>query len=188
MLVDKSSEVAIDDARGGEGERLLARDPRAWEELHERVYPAMMNYALRRLSNAEMARDAVAEAMARVVATRDRLVTAISPEAWCVGVLRHVVIDMQRRTYRERARTLESMVPAAGPESHLELDDERRVVRDAFERLDESDREVLQLRVVAGLSSEETAEVLGSTPGAVRMAQARALDRLRRLMGEEVSR
>jgi RNA polymerase sigma-70 factor (ECF subfamily) len=33
--------------------------------------------------------------------------------------------------------------------------------------------------VVVGLSAEETAEAVGSTPGAVRVAQHRALGRLR---------
>ena len=40
-------------------------------------------------------------------------------------------------------------------------------------------REILILRVVVGLSAEETAEAVDSTPGAVRVAQHRALARLR---------
>jgi RNA polymerase sigma-70 factor (ECF subfamily) len=40
-------------------------------------------------------------------------------------------------------------------------------------------REILVLRVVVGLSAEETADAVGSTPGAVRVAQHRALARLR---------
>jgi RNA polymerase sigma-70 factor (ECF subfamily) len=40
-------------------------------------------------------------------------------------------------------------------------------------------REVLILRVAVGLSAEETAAAVGSTPGAVRVTQHRALNRLR---------
>ena len=40
-------------------------------------------------------------------------------------------------------------------------------------------REILTLRIVVGLSAEETAEAVGSTPGAVRVAQHRALARLK---------
>ncbi len=173
--------------QGGEGERLVARDPQSWESLHERVYPIMMNYALRRLSNVDVARDAVAEAMARVVATRDRLAQAISPEAWCVGVLRHVVADVHRRAYREREKGFEQPLTINLEASErLELNEEHQAVRAAFDRLDDADRDVLELRVIAGLSSEEAAEILKTSPGAVRMAQSRALERLRRLMGEEV--
>lgn len=41
-------------------------------------------------------------------------------------------------------------------------------------------REILVLRTVAGMSAEETAEAVGTTPGAVRVAQHRALAHLRR--------
>jgi RNA polymerase sigma-70 factor (ECF subfamily) len=42
-------------------------------------------------------------------------------------------------------------------------------------------REVLLLRVGVGLSAEETADAVGMTPGAVRIAQHKALNELRRL-------
>jgi RNA polymerase sigma-70 factor (ECF subfamily) len=45
--------------------------------------------------------------------------------------------------------------------------------------LPEKQREILILRVVVGMSAEETAEAVGSTPGAVRVAQHRALARLK---------
>jgi RNA polymerase sigma-70 factor (ECF subfamily) len=48
--------------------------------------------------------------------------------------------------------------------------------------LPDKQREIVVLRVVAGLSSEQTADAVGSTPGAVRVAQHRALARLRKLV------
>jgi RNA polymerase sigma-70 factor (ECF subfamily) len=42
-------------------------------------------------------------------------------------------------------------------------------------------REILVLRVALGLSAEQTANLVGSTPAAVRAAQYRALTRLREL-------
>jgi RNA polymerase sigma-70 factor, ECF subfamily len=43
---------------------------------------------------------------------------------------------------------------------------------------------VLELRVIAGLTPEQTAVVLGKRPGAVRTAQSRALARLRKWVAE----
>ena len=43
-------------------------------------------------------------------------------------------------------------------------------------------REILTLRVGVGLSAEETAEALGMTAGAVRVAQHRALAKLRKTL------
>ncbi|MBD0322825.1 MAG: hypothetical protein ICV72_05475, partial [Aldersonia sp.] len=40
-------------------------------------------------------------------------------------------------------------------------------------------REILVLRLVVGLSAEETAVAIGSTAGAVRVAQHRALQKLK---------
>ena len=48
--------------------------------------------------------------------------------------------------------------------------------------LPDKQREIVVLRVVVGLSAEETAATVGSTPGAVRVAQHRALARLRRIL------
>jgi RNA polymerase sigma-70 factor (ECF subfamily) len=45
--------------------------------------------------------------------------------------------------------------------------------------LPEGQRELLILRAINGLSAEETADVIGSTPAAVRVAQHRALTWLR---------
>ncbi len=59
-------------------------------------------------------------------------------------------------------------------------------MRRAFGRLTDDEQELLELRVVGGLSADEVGEVIGKRAGAVRMAQARALSRLRSLL-EEVS-
>jgi RNA polymerase sigma-70 factor (ECF subfamily) len=48
--------------------------------------------------------------------------------------------------------------------------------------LPEKQREIVVLRVVVGLSAEETADAVGSTPGAVRVVQHRALARLRKVL------
>ena len=48
-----------------------------------------------------------------------------------------------------------------------------------LDALPDAQREVLVLRVALGLTAEETAALVGSTPGAVRIAQHRGLARLR---------
>ena len=53
--------------------------------------------------------------------------------------------------------------------------------------LPDNQREIVLLRVAAGLSAAETADVLGMTLGAVRVAQHRALARLRQSTARELS-
>jgi RNA polymerase sigma-70 factor, ECF subfamily len=109
--------------------------------------------------------------------------------AFVYGIASHKVIDAHRAATRNRSEPV-SDVPdrveaADGPEQHtlrVELSEEMGRLLD---KLPEKQREILVLRVVVGLSAEETAEAVGSTPGAVRVAQHRALARLRKSMPEE---
>lgn len=168
---------------GGELERLLRRDPLAWESFYTRVYPMMLSYSQRRLGYNEAARDAVSEALARTVDTVSRMNDlATTPEAWSFGILRNVVIDAQRSVYRERKYVRAPHDSAPDPSAKLDLEEEHVMVRDAFMKLKDDERELLELRVVAGLSSEDVATVLSMSPGAVRTAQARALSKLRKLL------
>ena len=63
----------------------------------------------------------------------------------------------------------------------------RDAVREALLGLSERQREVLVLRLAVGVSADETAEAIGSTPGAVRVTQHRALLRLRRIIAHGAS-
>jgi RNA polymerase sigma-70 factor, ECF subfamily len=170
--------------------RLVARaregDAAAWETLYRRAYPQLLAYAARRL-DPDGARDAVSETMARAVAHIDRFTwEGAGFDGWLFGILRNVVHDAQRASRRrapsEDLVDFESLEP--GPLDHVLGTEEASALRAAFCRLNAADQEVLELRVVAGLSSEEVAAAIGKRPGAVRMAQARALDRLRELLKE----
>ncbi|WP_425483551.1 sigma-70 family RNA polymerase sigma factor [Flexivirga aerilata] len=71
---------------------------------------------------------------------------------------------------------------APGPED-LALSGERSGrVWALLDRLSPQHREILTLRVAVGLSAEETADALQMSAGAVRVAQHRALARLRTLL------
>jgi RNA polymerase sigma-70 factor (ECF subfamily) len=79
------------------------------------------------------------------------------------------------------------MDTALGPEeSALQAADAVRA-RDLLSRLPDNLRELLVLRVAVGLSAEETGRAMGMTAGAVRVAQHRALNRLRVLAAEEAT-
>jgi RNA polymerase sigma-70 factor (ECF subfamily) len=79
------------------------------------------------------------------------------------------------------------LAPGSSPSEQLLLEEMRGRVQVALAQLSPRDREVLVLRYLEQLSTKETAGVLGSTPGAVKIQQLRALQRLRRLLGEDFS-
>jgi RNA polymerase sigma-70 factor (ECF subfamily) len=150
-------------------ERARDGDDEAWVQLYRNAFPGLYAFARRRLFTHEDALDAVNETMARAVASLSSFRQHDGAFAgWLFGILRNVVMNAQRAAGR----------PAAAVAA-MEL-------RAAFAQLPPADRELLELRVVAGLSAEEVASVLDRTPGAVRTAQSRALARLRQLL--EVTR
>jgi RNA polymerase sigma-70 factor (ECF subfamily) len=168
-------------------------DAGAWEALYRRAHPRLLAYARRRLPSDDVARDAVSETMARAVRSIGRYRGEGGGfDAWLSGIVRHVVLDAQRSARRRGGVVAASaVVPEVvsldpGPEDVVVGSFEASAVRSAFVRLSPADQELLELRVVLGLSADEVAAVLGKRPGAVRMAQARALDRLRSLLSPVV--
>ena len=72
-----------------------------------------------------------------------------------------------------------------GPEETVLKSVDARLARALLAHLPAAQRRLLLLRVVAGLSAEDTGYVLDMSPGAVRVAQHRALARLRALAARE---
>lgn len=161
-------------------------DSHAWEALYGRLYPKLRAFFARRVGS-EHVDDALSETMARAV---NGISTYRPGEAgfdgWVFGIGRRVAADHYRKRGRLRRQDAVAAGMAAAPGTEPEpaepviAAEERAELRRAFVQLRESDRILLELRVVAGLSVEEVAAALGKRPGAVRTAQSRALGRLRR--------
>jgi len=102
------------------------------------------------------------------------------------GIASHKVADAHRNAARNRADLVPELPDTPelteGPEAQVLQNEVTGRMAKLLHNLPERQREVLILRVVVGMSAEETAEVVGSTPGAVRVAQHRALSRLRSLL------
>jgi RNA polymerase sigma-70 factor, ECF subfamily len=107
--------------------------------------------------------------------------------AFVYGIAAHKVADAHRAVARNRADPMlevpEMPESSAGPEQVAMQGDLSRRIKELLEILPDKQREIVVLRTVVGLSAEETAEAVGSTPGAVRVAQHRALGRLRKHLG-----
>src|SRR5436305_9811050 len=109
--------------------------------------------------------------------------------AFVYGIAAHKVADAHRSAARNRAEPV-AEVPdtqdlADGPEAQVMQGEFAEKMTQLLDTLPEKQREILRLRIVVGLSAEETAEAVGSTPGAVRVAQRRALGRLRGVLASE---
>lgn len=187
------SEAADDDDLRALVVRAQQHSPDAWEALYRRCRPKLVDYARRRLPSLQAAEDVVSEAFLRAIARIDDFNwTGAGFDGWMYGITRNVIHEAHRTITRDRrldtkqANTIDGPMAVVSGDlgAHMERDQEREVLRNAFALLNEVDREVLELRVVGGLTADQVAAVLGKQPGAIRMAQSRALQRLREAMKE----
>lgn len=80
------------------------------------------------------------------------------------------------------AETDRRSVPSAEDDAHAALSLAR--VRAVLELLPDDQRDVLTLRVIADLSVEQVAEIIGRSPGAVKQLQRRGMVALRAVLDE----
>ena len=175
--------------------RAVRGDAGAREDLMVLVRPLVHRYCrarLGRLPGSEHAADDVAqEVCIAVLSALPRYRDEGKPfEAFIFGIAAHKVADVARAASRLPSPSEDlpdSADLAEGPEAAAVRRDENDLARRLLEQLPPHLRELLMLRVAVGLSAEETGRALGMTPGAVRVAQHRALARLRALASQEVS-
>jgi RNA polymerase sigma-70 factor (ECF subfamily) len=159
------------------------------EVLRSRVY----RYVLARVLDPHLAEDVTQEVMVTVLTALPRYVDQGRPfAAWVFGIAANKISESRRSATRRRESPVD-VLPDGGADPRLEPEtavlrlETNAYVAALLAELPEQQAEVLRLRVAAGLSAEETAAVLGMTAGAVRVAQHRALTRLRTRLVEQVS-
>jgi RNA polymerase sigma-70 factor, ECF subfamily len=110
--------------------------------------------------------------------------------AFVYGIAAHKVADAHRAAARNRSEPVPEIPDTPdelrdGPEQSALSGELSNRMAQLMSTLPPKQREILVLRVVVGLTAEETADAVDSTPGAVRVAQHRALNRLRKALAAE---
>jgi len=174
--------------------RSIAGDDQARSDLITAFYPGVIRYCRARLGrfagSYDVADDVAQEVFAAVLTALPRFRDEGKPFAALVfGIAGNKIADAARAAYRMPipTDTLPDRVDTAdGPEAAALRAAEADHARALLDRLPQLQREILLMRIAGGLSAEETGAALGMTPGAVRVAQHRALARLRALAAEGV--
>ncbi len=172
-------------------ERAVTGDARARDELLGLIQPLVLRYCRARLGRQESlmgsAEDVAQEVCVAVVGALPHYqLKGLSFRAFVYGIAAHKVTDAFRVIGRNRTEPVADLPDAPttgdGPENRLLAAEMSTRLAQLLDQLTPRQREVLLLRMAAGLSAEETAHVVRSTPGAVRVTQHRALGRLRRIV------
>jgi RNA polymerase sigma-70 factor (ECF subfamily) len=157
-------------------------DRRAFAPLYRRYVDPVYRYCYRRLGSREAAEDATSLVFARALAAlpgcRDE-----SFRSWLFAIAHNVIAnDIRAARPQQPLAHVELLVDsAAGPEELAVTREARATVLDVLPHLPADQQRVLELRL-AGLSGPEIAAALGRSHGSVRVAQSRAVARLRTLL------
>lgn len=167
-----------------------AGDRLALDQLLARIRPMVLQYCRARIGNgmlgSQAAEDVAQDALLAVCGALGRWRPEKRVMAFVYGIASNKVVDAYRAAGRDRS-VLTDGVPdspdlSPGPEQSAMLGSEVAELRAMLDELPEHHREILVLRLALGLSAVEVAQTVGSTSGAVRVTQHRALTRLRELV------
>ncbi len=124
-----------------------------------------------------LADDLVQDACTRMFSVWDRVTGTGSPDAYARRVVVNLYLDHRRRPARREE--LVEAVPETAEAASAEPLEQSDVVVDALRDLAPGQRAVLVLRYWEDLTVEETAHVLGTSPGNVKAQSSRAIASLR---------
>jgi len=168
-----------------------ARDPHARDLLLARVRDMALRYSrvrLGRFGAEDTAQDVAQEVcMAVVMALPTYEERGLPFEAFVYTITSRKLADAQRAAMRGPAPVAD--IPdgpddGPSPESVAIMRDDAATAMALMQQLPAQQREILTLRVAVGMSTDETGAALGMSAGAVRVAQHRALNKLRALVAE----
>jgi RNA polymerase sigma-70 factor (ECF subfamily) len=180
-------------------ERARNRDPEAWTAIYERHYQPIFRYVHARVFDRDTAADLTSSVFAAAInGISGYKYTGRPILAWLYRIARNTVADHQRRALGRRGLDkVGASIRAAtgvfrGHETDISVEETSSEPDEMAERLDlhravaqlpESQREVLILRFLVGLSTDEIAEIIGKEKAAVYSLHARAITSLRQSLG-----
>lgn len=157
-------------------------EPRAWDRIYRTYAPAITGYlALRGAREPEDLTSETFYAAARSIQTFSG--DEASFRSWLFVIAHRRLIDSRRSAGRRVEQTpLDDEPGAPGGNVESEALDNIALadMQDLLEPLTEDQRTVIALRMLADLSLEQTADIMGKRIGSVKALQRRALGALRR--------
>jgi RNA polymerase sigma-70 factor (ECF subfamily) len=157
-------------------------DAPAVEELVGQLSPALLRFCSGPGVSRSDAEDLLQDCWMRIHRARHTYRPSEPLLPWIYAVARHTRLDAYRR--RRRLGTREVLVAETPERAQAEAAPATNILK-LVDRLPESQREVMVMLKVVGMSLEEVARATSSTTGAIKQKAHRAYVALRRMLEEE---
>ena len=161
-------------------EQYVDRSATAFDALYRQVAPRLLSYLLRLTRNRERAEDLLQVTFAKVHRARGSYIRGAPVLPWMLAIARRSFLD-ERRAAHSRSEDLsqDGTLPEVRDETAAPPMELAEALERALDGLPEPYREAITLTKVTGLSVAEAAEVLGTTPTAVKLRVHRGYVQLR---------
>ncbi len=168
--------------------RACTGDSDAFGQLYERLVDRVYRYIYFRVTDDATAEDLTSHVFLKAWEHLPRFSAGDSPFiAWLYTIAHNTVID-HYRTKRQTA-PLDEIATLAAPDP---LPDEQytsrldaQVLRQSLQKLTDLQREVVTMKLINGMGTEEIAARLRKSPGAIRALQMRALQSLANIFEQD---
>jgi RNA polymerase sigma-70 factor, ECF subfamily len=163
----------------------------AFGEVYDVLAPRLYGFFMRRTGSNAWAEDLVQQTLLQMHAARLSYTLGSDVIPWAFAIGRRLLIDSRRRTKREVLFDSDEEAAAgdlrverfAIPDGQLMTKELAGRAREELERMPESHRTAFMLIREEGLSIAQAAEVLGTTPTAIKLRAHRAYEALRLVLG-----
>jgi RNA polymerase sigma-70 factor (ECF subfamily) len=151
-------------------------DPEAFGKLYDHFMPVVYGYVMRRVMNKELAEDLTSQVFEKALKSIRGLRAGASFKGWLFKIAGNTIIDYYRSKGRQQTFSLAEAVEMANGKSGkaVETIDNRIAVMSLLDKLPEGQRTLLIMHFLDGMTVEEMAEALDSTPNACYMKVYRA--------------
>ena len=168
--------------------RAQAYEAEAIGELYDHYAPLIYAYLYRRVQDAQLAEDLTSEVFVRVLqAIQDARFWHTSFRAWLYRIAHNQVVDYYRQQARATVLPLEERIlPDDGDDLEMAHEETRmhEMLGDAIRRLTPDQQQVLALRFGEQMKTQEVAEIMEKSTGAIEALQHRALAALRKMVNQ----
>ncbi len=146
---------------------------------HARLVGALRLYC----GDLDMAEDAASDTMVKLLASWDRMASIENPEAW----MYRVAFNLVKSRYRRRAAEGRALAKLRIESTMYQPDFVTAVVvRQAVAALPRRQAQAVVCRYFLGMAVNESAAVMGVTPGSLKVYTSRGLSRLRKELGADL--
>lgn len=170
--------------RAKNGER--ASIGQLYEDYHLHVY----RYLYYLVGDVHTAEDLTSEVFLRMIRSLPNYhYQGISFQAWLFQIAHNLAIDYFRKDNKQTHVELEENLHTNDPDLDSALDQNltSQMLRQALEKLNRSQREVIVLRFVAGMPIAQVAQTLRKSEDTVKGLQRRGLATLRKILDRDMS-